>query len=151
MGAHDGAGDGLEAEQEADAEEELDPLGHPKQAWCVILAERDAAGAWRTVGEPVADAVFDDMSTAHLWAENRNKRHFGQKFDWLSNPPKAWITARVGQVGVVRVNEPLPVPAVEEGHGKPMVADLEDEETLADDEEDDDDPVLPAWTRCGSA
>jgi hypothetical protein len=145
--AQDGAGDGFEAEGDGeDGEPESGLERGVREPWVVVLAERDASGAWRTIGEPVPNAVFDDMSTAHLWAENRNKRHFGHRFDWANDPPKAWITARVGQIGAVRVNDPLPVPVED----KPMVADLDE------DEEEDDSPLadggdpLADWERCGS-
>ena len=55
------------------------------------LAERDDGGEWRLVGEPVPDARFDCMETAHLYAGNRNRRDFGKGFDWLRNPPRAWL------------------------------------------------------------
>jgi hypothetical protein len=83
-----------------------DSLGRPKQAWQVQLAERDEAGEWRVVGEPLPDAQFDEMGLAHAWAENRNKRDYGRRFDWANEPDRGWIAVRVGQTEVVRVYEP---------------------------------------------
>jgi hypothetical protein len=82
-----------------DEAEELDPLGHPKQAWCVQLAERGDDGEWRVVGEPLPDAQFDGMGLAHTWAENRNRRDFGKRFDWANEPDRGWIAVRIGTVG----------------------------------------------------
>ena len=103
----DDAGDGDGA---ADDAADLDAAESPRGAagaggWCVMLSERDEHGGWRTVGEPVEGATFETMALAHDYAEARNRRQFGVKLDWASEPPRGWI-AVCGQSGAVRLHEP---------------------------------------------
>ena len=59
-----------------------------------MFAERGEDGEWRTIGEPVPDAAFETMAHAADYAETRNKQQFGQRFDWASDPSKAWLAVR---------------------------------------------------------
>ena len=64
-------------------------------------------GQWRTVGELVEGATFKTMAVGADSAETRNKRQFEVKFDWASDPSKAWIPVRDYQGGAaVRAHEP---------------------------------------------
>lgn len=141
VGALEAAGGGFEAEGDGEDSERENGLERGvREPWVVVMAERDDAGEWRTVGEPLDREQFHDLDLAFTFVNALNRRDFGQKFDWVANPTKAWLAVRSGQLGALRMNEPLP--AVEEE--ETMVGDL-------DDEEDDDDRFLTAWTRCGSA
>jgi hypothetical protein len=70
-----------------------------------MFAERGEDSQWRTIGGPVPDASFETMSAAADYAETRNMRQFGVKFDWAKEPRKAWLAVREDQRGAVRVNE----------------------------------------------
>lgn len=90
---------------------ELDALEKDvREPWVVVMAERDDAGEWRTVGEPLAREQFHDLDLAFTFANALNRRDFGQKFDWLANPPRAWLAVRPGQLGALRVNQPAVAP-----------------------------------------
>jgi hypothetical protein len=100
----DGTGDGDGAEDDADDVETAKASEHGvREPWQVQLAERGDDGEWRLVGEPIPDATFNEMGLAHTYAENRNRRDFGQTFDWLANPPRAW---RAGQLGTLKMSVP---------------------------------------------
>lgn len=83
--------------------------GEPDRGWLVSLAERAEDEEWRLVGEPVPDARFDCMATAHPYAENRNRRDFGKGFDWLADPPRAWLVVAESGLGerVLKLNRPM--------------------------------------------
>jgi|GEM_PF-6507132 len=103
---HDDAGDVSDQGDDAEDLDDAPSAGqrYTFQAWQVILATRDDAGQWSTVGEPVADARFDTMAVAHGYAETRNKRDFGWRFDWTKDPPRAWVAVREGHRGALRIN-----------------------------------------------
>ena len=102
--AQDGAGDD-EDDAEGDDSDQDEPQRHgtpqagTAQAWEIILAERNEAGEWHTVGEPVPDARFPTMDLAFDYATRLNCRDFGRKFDWANDPGRAWVAVRVGTRG----------------------------------------------------
>ena len=67
------------------------------------MAQRNEAGQWRTIGEPVRGARFPTMDLAHDFAEVRNRVSF-KGFDWLDDPGVAWLAVPVGVRGVMRGN-----------------------------------------------
>jgi hypothetical protein len=85
----DGAGDALGDTPQAEEE----------GAWEIVMAERDDAGEWRTVGEPVPDVDFTDQGLAYDFAESRNRREFGRRFCWTTDPSKAWVMVQAGMRG----------------------------------------------------
>lgn len=75
------------------------PQASTAQAWEIILAERDEAGEWHTVADPVPDARFPTMDLAFDYATRLNCRDFGKRFDWANGPGRAWVAVRVGARG----------------------------------------------------
>lgn len=75
------------------------PRANTAQAWEIVLAERNEAGEWHTVGEPVPDVDFMEQALAYDFAERENKRRIGRGFDWANDPGRAWVAVRVGTRG----------------------------------------------------
>jgi hypothetical protein len=105
--AQDGAGN-EENGAEGDDSDPDEPQRHGRtqastaQAWEIVLAERNEAGKWQTVGEPVPDARFPTMDLAFDYATRINCRDFGKRFEWLNEPCRAWVAVRVGTLLVRR-------------------------------------------------
>jgi len=115
--AMDADADAMDADEDAGADQgdgddaTTDPDEHPDrpqaasvESWEVILAERDEAGQWSTVGEAVDDARFESIGLAYAYAETRNKRQFTHRWDWTLDPDRAWVAVPVGHRGRLRGN-----------------------------------------------
>jgi len=100
---------GAEQGDDDDADEDPDehdgrPQAASVESWEVILAERDEAGQWSTVGEAIDDARFESIGLAYAYAETRNKRQFSHRWDWTLDPDRAWVAVPVGHRGRLRGN-----------------------------------------------